>query len=314
MAVPGSQSAAAWDAEVLSRVRHLHLRARVLADRLLLGQHRARRVGQAIEFADYQDYVPGMDPRRIDWRALARSDRLLVRRYETETELPCTVVLDLSGDLGTGRTGRGGLPDLLGSKAGYAITLAATLLTWLHRQGEPVGLRLIGGEGIRHADLPPRRGRVHLQLQLLTLAQARPGGKAELGAALAALGARTRRRSLVAVLTDGMEEPATWLPALQSFARRGTDLRFVHLWDRKELQLGFDGAALFYSPEGGEALAIDPKGARAEFREVVQGWLSEVRGGVIAAGGQYVAGASDEPMERLVHRIARGGSAQAVAP
>ena len=90
---------AVWDPEVLARVRHLHLRARRLTDAMLMGEHRSRRVGQAVEFADYQEYLPGMDLRHLDWRVLARSDRLVVRRFETETQLPCTLVLDLSGDL-----------------------------------------------------------------------------------------------------------------------------------------------------------------------------------------------------------------------
>ena len=113
-----------WDAEVLARVRHLHMRARHLTDALLTGPHRSRRVGQAIEFADYQEYVPGMDLRGLDWRVWGRSDRLVVRRYEAETELPCTLVVDLSGDLGTGETTRTAYPPLEGSKAGYAIMLA----------------------------------------------------------------------------------------------------------------------------------------------------------------------------------------------
>jgi uncharacterized protein (DUF58 family) len=135
-------TALAWDPNVLARVRHLHLRARYLTAALLVGEHRSRRVGQAVEFADYQPYLPGMDLRGLDWRVWARTDRLVVKRFETETELPASVVLDLSGDLGTGDGARAGaLPDLDTTKAGYAITLAATLLYFLHLHGEPWGSR-----------------------------------------------------------------------------------------------------------------------------------------------------------------------------
>ena len=77
---------------MLARVRHLHLRARHLTDALLMGEHRSRRVGQAVEFADYQEYLPGMDLRGLDWRVWGRSDRYVVKRFETETELPCSVM------------------------------------------------------------------------------------------------------------------------------------------------------------------------------------------------------------------------------
>ncbi len=279
-----------------------------------MGNHRSRRVGQAVEFADYQEYLPGMDLRSIDWRVWARTDRYVVKRYETETELPCTVVLDLSGDLGTGDTATGGLPALEGTKAGYAITLAATLLYWFQRQGEPVGLSIVAGEGISHHEFPPRTSRNHLQMLFLSLAAARPGGRADLAETLMKVGGRTRRRGWVGVLSDGMEEPGSWLPALAAFARRGTDLRFCHLFDRRELKLDFERSALFYSPEGGEALAVDPAGARADFAEVVAAYLEEVRRGVVRFGGQYVQVSTDRPMEEVLQHLIMGGTLPLEAP
>lgn len=311
---PGGQAPPVWDAEVLSRVRHLHLQARVRTDALLVGSHRSRRVGQAIEFADYQEYVPGMDPRRLDWRVLGRTDRLVVRRYETETELAATVVLDLSGDLGTGAGASRGYPPLAGSKAGYAISLAASALSWLHRQGEPVGLRVVGGTNVRFPVLPPRTGANHLRLAFLQLASARPGGRAELATALHEVGRTTRRRSLVIVVSDGMEEPAAWLPALRAFTRRGTDLRFVHLYDRAELTLDVGPARLLYSPEGGVELPVDPEGVQKEFREVVAAYLAEVRAGVVGARGQYLLAPTDEDPARVLRLLVHGGSSPAAAP
>jgi hypothetical protein len=176
-------------------------------------------------------------------------------------------------------------------------TLAATLVYWLHRQGEPVGLRVVGGEGMPHAEIPPGRGRSHLQLMFLVLASARPAGRAELATALADVGGRTRRRSLVLVLSDGMEEPERWLPSLGAFARRGTDLRFLHLYDPAELRMERDLVTrCFDAPhlgrrgassetvEGIRALAIDkdhlpvwqPAGVEEIGPEVVEHFFSQV--------------------------------------
>ncbi len=289
-----------WDSEVLSRVRHLHLRARHLTTALLQGEHRSVRIGQAIEFADYEDYVPGMDLRALDWRVWARSDRLVVKRFELETELPCTVVVDLSGDLATGDDARTALPDLGSSKAGYALVLAASLLYFLERHGEPVGLEIVAGDGVTHRSIPPRGGQNHLQYLFLQLASVRPAGRADLGAALTRVGSRTRRRSFVAVISDGMEEPERWLPTLAAFARRGADLRFFHLFDRAEWRLDFDQPSLFFSPEGGEAIAVDPPGARAAFEEVADEYVAEVERGVVKVGGRYLPIATDVPLERVL--------------
>jgi uncharacterized protein (DUF58 family) len=303
-----------YDPVVLSRVRHLHLRARILTDSLLMGEHRSRRVGQAVEFADYQEYLPGMDLRRLDWRVWARTDRYVVKRFHTETQLPCTVILDVSGDIATGKTGKGGYPDLDESKAGYAITLAATLLYWLHRHGEPIGLELVAGKGMHHRSIPPRTGANHLRLLFLELASAIPDGVADLLPALTSVGRRCRRRSWVGLVTDGMEEPSVWLPALGAFVRRRTDLNFFHLFDRGELALDFRRPALFYSPEGGESLAVDPGGARRAFREVVEEYVEEVRGGVIHWGGRYIPVATHRPLEMVIRAAVLGQSTEMEAP
>jgi uncharacterized protein (DUF58 family) len=322
-----AEPAQPWDAEVLARVRALHLEARVLTEALLQGEHRSRRVGQAIEFADYQEYLPGMDLRHLDWRVWGRSDRYVIKHFETETELPVTVVLDLSADLATGAPGGEGggllsrlarlprsaratttvpLPDLQDSKAGFAIRLAATLLYLFHLHREPVGLELVAGEGSPFTSLAPRSDRSHLQALFLALAAARPGGEARLDSALATVGDRTRRRSLVLLVTDGMEEPSTWLPSVGAFARRRTDLRLLHLYDRREWGLDLDRPARFYSPEGGEELAVDPAAARQALREVATEYVEEVRQGVSRWGGIYVPVPTDGDLEAALRAVVRG--------
>jgi hypothetical protein len=213
------------------------------------------------------------------------------------------VVLDLSADMGTGDKGIAGYPDLDSSKAGYAITLAATMLYWLHRHGEPVGLEIVGGEGSSHSRLPCRSGRNHLQLLFLALATVRPAGRANLLDSLVHVGARVRRRSWVGVISDGMEEPETWLPALGGFARQQTDLNFFHLFDEGEFNLDFRQSALFYSPEGGEELAVDPVGAKKAFQEVSSEYLAEVEGGVVRWGGRYLRVSTTQTLEMTLRRL-----------
>ena len=120
------------------------------------------------------------------------------------------------------------------SKAGVAITLAATLLYFLHLHGEPIGLEIVAGEQQSVYSAKPRSGRTQLQRLFLALAGAKPGDRAALKNALSRVGNGVRRRSLVLVITDGMEEPEQWLPTLGAFAKRGSDLRLFHVWDARE--------------------------------------------------------------------------------
>ena len=289
------------DADAVARLRHLVLAARQAAAGLLVGEHRSKRVGQAVEFADYREYVAGMDPRRIDWRVWGRSDRYVVRREVVETERPVVVLLDVSGDLGSDADAKGAARN----KLDYALTMAATLSWWAQQRGDPVALGLIGGEGIEGRWLPPRRGRRHLEAILRSLVTLKPAGRADLHQRLVDVGDRIPRRSVVVLITDGMEEPARWLPALQTFGRRGADLRLVHLLSGPELRLEGAESALFYSPEGGDDLAVDPERLRDELAAVVVEWVAELQRGVTDAGGIYVGARTDRPFEPVFRSLAR---------
>ncbi|MCB9762856.1 MAG: DUF58 domain-containing protein [Alphaproteobacteria bacterium] len=296
----------AWDPDVLSRIRHLHLVAVQTVDGLLHGVHRSRRVGANIEFADYKEYTPGDNLRDLDWRVLARSDRLVTRRYEVETELACTLLLDASGDLSTGRGSPYALPELEGTKFGFAVTLTATLAWFLHKHQEPVGLAIFGGQGAPTGYIPPRSGANHMGRIFGALASLRPGGQADLGKALSALGPRMRRRSLVAVISDFMEETDTWTPALTALARRRTDLVALHVMDRAELALDFEQPMIFFSPEGGEPVPVDPVGVAEEFDAVRRDWLREVQGALSAHRGRYYPCWTHLPLELVLRQLIGG--------
>jgi len=296
----------AWDPEVLSRIHHLHLVAARVVDGLFQGGHRSLRLGPDIEFADYKEYTPGDPLRDLDWRVLARADRYVVRRYEAETDLACTLVVDASGDLGTGRRGPYGRPPLTGTKFGYTITLAATLAYYLHRAHEPVGLAIMGGEGAPFDRVPARSGAGHLAQIFGALASLRPSGVADIAAAVGRVAPGVRRRSLVAIVSDFMEDAAAWRPSLAALARRRTDLVAFHVLDRQELELDYEDPTVFYSPEDGDELIVDAPAAREAFRGVVHEWFDEVRGGVREHRGRYYPCWTDAPLEATLRQMIGG--------
>lgn len=291
---------------MLARIGALHLRARQATAGLLHGAHRSDRVAANVEFADYKEYTAGDPLRDLDWKVLARADRLVVRRHHAETELRTFLLLDASGDLGTGAAGRYRLPPLEGSKFGYAITLAATLAYLLHKRGEPVGLLTLGGRGVAWPYIPPRASPAHLAQIFAALASLAPAGRASLDQGIRELGSRIQRRSLVILLSDFMEEPSVWGPALLALGQRRADVRAIHLYDRREWALDYREPMRFFSPEGGEVLPVDPGGAREAFREVVEEYLGEVREALARTRGHHLLAASDEPLDRVLARVLAG--------
>ena len=296
----------AVEPEVLSRLRHLSLVATRTVDGLMSGSHRARRLGANVEFAEYKDYTPGDPLRDLDWKVLAKTDRLVTKRYQAETELACHLVFDASGDLGTGKDGVHTRPPLEGTKFGYALCVTATLAAYLERQGEPVGLHIVAGDSPGDRHIPPRGGKRHLGQIMMALADLKPGGRADLADALGRVADQTRRRSLVVVISDLMEEPGPWLKQVRAYAGRKTDFAAVQIADRTELSLSFDVPAIFVSPEDGSSLAVDPVGAASEFAEVVESFFAEVRGGIRQEGGRHIMAWTDAPMDIALRRLIGG--------
>lgn len=295
-----------WDPEVLARLQHLHLRARQLVAGLGIGGHPSVRIARNVEFADYKEYSPGDPIRDLDWRVYGRSDRLVVRRQQAETELAVTFIVDASADMATGQQGRSRLPDLETTKYGVAATLTATMAYYLQRRTEPVGLAILGGDGVQHRWIPPRRGRNHLARIITALAAVRPSGSDVLAEGFAELGKRMRTRSMIVVVSDLMEEPDAWGPQLVALTRRQTDLRVAHITDRQEMTLDYPRSARFYSLEGGSQLAIEPDAVKDAYSEVVAEYQLEVRRWLGRRGALQVPVHTDLPLDGALSRLLQG--------
>src|SRR5215218_78525 len=128
----GDTSSSFIDPLTLMRIKSLHLRAQIVVQGFLSGLHRSPHHGFSVEFSEYRQYTSGDDPRYVDWRVLARSDRYYIKRFEDETNLRCHLLVDLSKSMGFG--------SIKYTKIDYARTAAATLAYFLSMQRDAVGL------------------------------------------------------------------------------------------------------------------------------------------------------------------------------
>lgn len=286
--------------DVVARVRGLHLRARQTVAGLGVGLRRSVRVGQAVEFADYKPYTPGDSLRDLDWRVLARRDRLVVRRYRAETEMGVTLLVDASADLGSTE-----------AKWAQALAIAASVAWLCFLENEPVALQVVGGAGAPVRALPPRRGRSHLARIFGVLGALRPEGRAGLAEAFRAVGARAHPRGLVVLVSDFMEPPAAWAGALDALVQRRADVRAFQVYDARETHLDWAAPLRLYSPEGGEDQTLDPVAMRTVVAEEAERFFAEVRGEVRRRRGVHVLVEARAPLvEALGHfLLGRGGVA-----
>src|SRR3954469_16640234 len=156
------------DISTLARLKRLDLRARLVVEGFISGQHRSPYHGYAVEFATHREYAPGDDIRHIDWKVWSRSDRLYVKEYEEETNFACTIVLDSSRSMQYGGAWR---------KYDYAATAAASLAYLLQQQQDAVGLAIVA-DGLQN-NLPPSSHSSNLKLLVQALEQTEPEGKVD---------------------------------------------------------------------------------------------------------------------------------------
>src|SRR6185369_4143139 len=154
------------DVATLDRMKRLDVRARLVVEGYISGQHRSPYHGYAVEFAAHREYSPGDDLRHIDWKVWSRSDRLYIKEYEEETNFACTIVLDASRSMQYGGEWR---------KYDYAATAAASLAYLLQQQQDAVGLSIVNQGLQKH--MPPSAHASQLKMFVQELEKNEPSGK-----------------------------------------------------------------------------------------------------------------------------------------
>jgi uncharacterized protein (DUF58 family) len=289
------------DPQTLMSIRNLELRARVVVEGFWSGIHRSPYHGFSVEFTEYRQYTPGDDPRYLDWRLYARSDRYYIKKFEDETNLRCHLLVDNSRSMGFGSRGY--------SKAQYANTLAATLAYFLYLQGDAVGL-LTFDEQIRDY-LPARHRTGHLRHLMLALEKPAAGSATDLTAPLKRIVELVRKRGLMVFLSDLLAPLEALEKNLTSLAACGHDVVLFHLLDPAELSFDFEKAALFQDLESRRELYIDPAAARREYQRKLTAHCAAAQSACQKLGIAYHRLATDRPLELalfdfLRERVHRG--------
>ncbi len=233
------RSAALIDPKALMGIRNLELRARVVVQGFWNGLHRSPNHGFSVEFTEYRQYTPGDDPRYLDWRVYARSDRSFIKKFEDETNLRCHLLFDQSRSMSYGSAGY--------TKAQYAATLAATLAYFLHVQGDAVGL-LTFDEAVREY-LPPRHRPGQLRQLMLALEKPAGGRSTDLAEPIGRLAALVRKRGLVAYVSDFLAPLDRLEAGLLALTACGHEVTVFQVLDPAELTLPFEQATQFEDME-----------------------------------------------------------------
>jgi len=268
-------------------IRSLELRARAVVEGFWNGMHRSPYHGFSVEFTEYRQYTPGDDPRYLDWRVFARSDRYFIKKYEDETNLRCYLLADQSRSMEYGSKGY--------TKATYAATLAATLAYFLHLQGDAVGL-LTFDEQVREY-LPARNRLGHLRQLMLALEKPAGGKATDLVAPVERITSLIRKRGMVVLLSDFLAPLERLERNLIALSACGHEVTVFQVLDPTELDLSLDQASIFEDVESARTLYIDPVAARASYVKKFQAHNEALRATCQKLGASYHQLTTAQPLE-----------------
>jgi uncharacterized protein (DUF58 family) len=253
---------------VISRLSNMELRARLVVEGFITGMHRSPYHGFSVEFAEHRQYMPGDEPRFIDWKIYGRTDRYYIKQYEEETNLKSTILLDTSRSMGYASAG-------MITKLAYGSYLAAALAYLMVKQQDAVGLATFDTEVTSY--LPPHSTRAALRQLLIRLEQLAPAGTTGAGRAMHQIADRMRRRGLVIVISDLLDEPEGLMAALRHFRHKKNEVIVMHVLDPLERSFAFGGDAVFQDTETAERMTTQPYHIQSSYREAMATFLERYK-------------------------------------
>jgi uncharacterized protein (DUF58 family) len=279
---------------LLDAVRGVHWFARHAVASPMPGAHHSKLRGTSAEFTEYRLYRQGDDPRRLDWRLLARSDRAYIRLATDRAVLPTTIVVDASASMA--------FPVVSLDKWRHAQEIAIGLAAVAHADGDPVGLVAAGWRDTPLVGAPRTRRAVVAELAR-ALEAVTPGNGAPLAPVVASL--RTAR---IAIVTDLLGDADELLRTARVHVVAGGEVHVVHIVATGELE-----------PPRRPLLAADPErdgiqrmlidATRAAYQAQFAEWRNEMARRWRGAGAAAIEVVTAEPAAHAVRR-----HAEAVAP
>jgi uncharacterized protein (DUF58 family) len=275
------------DPGTLARLGSLELKARTIVEGFLTGLHRSPFRGFSVEFAEYRQYLPGDDLATLDWKVYARTDRHFIKKYEEETNLDCHILIDVSASRGY-RSGEV-------TKLQYGAFLAAALAFLMNRQRDAVGL-LTFDDKILTRLAPSARGG-QLMSVLIALDRLAIGATTNVAKPLNDLAGAIRKRGLVVLISDLLDDADRVVEGLKHFRDRGTEVIVFHVLDQAELQFPFQQAARFRDVETRDEVVAEPAVVREQYLKAITDLQDRYRRELRLAGIDYVMLDTSLPLE-----------------
>lgn len=273
--------------QALARLSNLQLLARRVVEGFITGLHQSPYHGFSVEFAEHRPYMPGDSIRHIDWKVYARTDRYVIKRFQEETNLKGYILLDRSASMA--------FTSSTFSKLQYGIHLSAALAYLMLEQRDAVGLALFDDQLRKY--LPPRSVRSYLNQLLLELENTEPSGTTGIAEALHRVAERMKRRGLMILISDLMDEPDKIVDGLKHFRYDGHEVIVLQVLDPLEMNFAFPTDARFRDLETDERIISQPWHLREAYQKEMGEFLEAIKKGCRENGVDYALFETRQPYD-----------------
>ena len=278
---------------LLRKLEQFQLLAARRAKSTAKGERRSNARGQSVEFADYRNYTVGDDFRYLDWNLFGRLERLYLKVYEEERELPVRIFLDASESMAFGEP----------SKFHFARQIAAAIGYVALCGFDRVALNLFP-ERVENAAssavLRSMRGKKSSLSLLQALARLQPGGSANLNDAIARGALEARRSGLAVVLSDFLD-PQGYEKGLNALIGRGFAVSAVQILSRDETEPGAYGDLRLIDAENGSEREVTyGKYRLAAYQKMLRNFQQKIREFCQGRGMHFFTATSDQPLDALL--------------
>jgi uncharacterized protein (DUF58 family) len=281
------------DAKILRSIGDAELRARLLVEGMYASRHRCPYYGYSVEFVDHREYTDGDEPKMIDWKTYARTDRYFVKRFEMESNMNVLCMFDVSGSMGYRPADTGRM-----TKIEYGSYLIASICHLVSHQQDSPGLVTFDQDD--RDFLPPRQGKRHLFTILSRFDGLEGRSGTQIHAVLRTIARRFKRRGIVVMVSDCNTDEDQVMDGVRLLRAQGHDVILLHLMDVDEIEFPFSALTAFRDMETGEQVISDPVRLRKTYLERFAKFRERIQTDCVAAGVDYRFISTKDPIELVL--------------
>ncbi len=291
MAVESQDYKKFLDPIVISKLKTIELKARMVVEGFKVGFHRSPYHGFSVEFSEHRPYMQGDPFKNIDWKVYAKSEKYFIKQYEEETNLICNLFVDISRSMDYKHSAKI-------TKLDYATILAAALAYVMVDQQDSVGLTIYSDK--IHSYLPPKSNRVYLKTILSALNNIKPEGATSTSRCLDSVSEKIKKRGLTIIISDFFDDLDSILKALKHLHYKKNEVIVFQILDPIEKNFGFDSDSIFVDIETGEEITTQPHQIQRSYQEAMNEYLSKLKSECLNYGIEYNLIETNQPFDKAL--------------